>query len=522
MASRTKPEEAAAEPAKRQIYAEFSPSEMRGEEPTFARTVGFTGMVFAILGGMFVFVNLVRGRPTPTWTVVAFGLGLALMLYHAARDGDQQVRRTYGAFGVLWLLLAGLFAVIPGGPERVTGHYFLPYGAFSLLAGLLFLMPFARHETDATWRGWVLAGIAAVGAALSAGSFVAGIVHPPFMVGPGIVLNLLGLAFLSVYVGEARAAEGRGFQVAVGMGILGAAVILYVLGRTIIPDVFGMTGVRPFLVPTGLLLLGAGLLHAAVSVGFWSENDLVVMTRRELASYFYSPIAYLVMLGFAVVGWFNYWYFVSVLAQSTLRFGGMDEPIVEAFILQWWPVISIIFVVPAVTMRLFSEEKRTGTLEMLLTAPVSEWSVVLGKFLAAWVFFLLLWVPWGLYLIALRVEGGSPFDYLPLLSFFLVLAVSGASFVALGLFFSSLTRNQIIAAVLTFGVLLAYVLFFFLPRFEGVGEFWRAVFTRLSFINLWLEALSGRLMIRDVVLHLSLAFFWLFLTVKVLESRKWK
>ena len=90
------------------------------------------------------------------------------------------------------------------------------------------------------------------------------------------------------------------------------------------------------------------------------------------------------------------------------------------------------FLVPALTMRLLSEEKRTGTLEVLLTAPVNEAAVVLSKFLACWLFFMLCWVPTGLYLIALRVEGGQPFDYRPLLSFYLAVGASGAAFIAIG------------------------------------------------------------------------------------------
>ncbi|HTK77576.1 MAG TPA: hypothetical protein VL371_20085, partial [Gemmataceae bacterium] len=155
-----------------------------------------------------------------------------------------------------------------------------------------------------------------------------------------------------------------------------------------------------------------------------------------------------------------------------------------------------------------------------LTAPLGEVSVVLSKFFAALIYYLLLWVPWGLFLIELRVDGGKPFDYLPLLSFYGALVCSGAAFVAMGLFFSSLTRNQIIAAVMTFMGMMFLLIFFLLERLN-VGPTLAALFKQLSFIDLWITSLGGKLYIRDVVLQLSVAAFWLYLTVKVLEARKW-
>src|SRR5260370_40137114 len=100
------------------------------------------------------------------------------------------------------------------------------------------------------------------------------------------------------------------------------------------------------------------------------------------------------------------------------------EPIVQHYVFGFIPVVLLIFMVPILTMRLLSEEKRTGTLEVLLTVPVNETTVVMSKFLAALIFFLLAWLPWGLFLIALRIQDGKPFDFLPLLSFLLALTFS--------------------------------------------------------------------------------------------------
>jgi len=191
------------------------------------------------------------------------------------------------------------------------------------------------------------------------------------------------------------------------------------------------------------------------------------------------------------------------------------------------PVICATFVVPILTMRLLSEEKRTGTLEVLLTAPVSETTVVLSKFFASLVFFLIAWAPWALCLVALRVMGGEEFDTRPVLSFFVALAFTGAGFLSMGLFFSSLTRNQIAAAVLTFMGMLGWLGVFLINRAvpevlpNGAVNPWKAVLTHFSYVDLWFSAALGTLAPRYLFFHLSLTIFWLFLTVKVIEARKW-
>ena len=117
-----------------------------------------------------------------------------------------------------------------------------------------------------------------------------------------------------------------------------------------------------------------------------------------------------------------------------------------------------------------------------------------------------------------------PFDYRPLLSFYVCLMAQGLAFVGMGLFFSTLTRNQIIAAVLTF-VGMMFFLLCYIFRIQqtstGVPSFFQTALARLSFFHMWQESLAGRLPLRDVLLFSSLGLFWLFLSVKVLETRKW-
>jgi ABC-type transport system involved in multi-copper enzyme maturation permease subunit len=292
---------------------------------------------------------------------------------------------------------------------------------------------------------------------------------------------------------------------------------LVALGRSIAPVI--SSSVPKYFLPSGLLLMAAGAGFALTALALVSDNRLIVLTRRELASYFYSPIAYIVLLGLTAVGWWTYFNFSGRLFLLADRSSPIQEPIVRNFFIDFFPVMSVIFVVPIITMKLLSEERRSGTLEVLLTAPVGEFQVVFSKFLAGLLYYLFLWVPWGLFLVALRVEGGREFDYRPLLSFGVVLISTGAAFIAMGVFFSALTRNQIIAAVLTFvGMMLLLGLYFIQDR---VSPQWQAVLSQIGFVDLWIESLSGKLFLRSIIAQISVAVFWLFLAMKALEARKW-
>ncbi|QEL15523.1 ABC transporter permease [Limnoglobus roseus] len=312
----------------------------------------------------------------------------------------------------------------------------------------------------------------------------------------------------------------RGGLALLGLGFAGVFVAASV-------NTFALPSPKPFLVPHGLLLGGLGLVYLAFSLGLVSDSPLIAMTRRELASYFYSPIAYVVLLGMAVIEFIGYWLFLGVI----LRAGPtgprpFPEPVLQAFVPgTFLGPIAVVFLIPALTMRLFSEERRSGTMEVLITAPVSEWTIVLSKFLGSWFFYMLTWLPMGLYLLGLRFEGGQAFDYRPLLGLYIAIGVCGMGFVAMGLFFSSLTKNQIIAAVLTFMAMLLMLSLYWYTYFTRVGEgAIRELLNALSIASYWStweQAASGQLMVRDLVLHGSLAVFWLFLTVKSLESRKW-
>jgi ABC-type transport system involved in multi-copper enzyme maturation permease subunit len=215
--------------------------------------------------------------------------------------------------------------------------------------------------------------------------------------------------------------------------------------------------------------------------------------------------------------------FIQMLLPDVMgRRGTVIEPIVREYVWSWIPIFANMLLVPLLTMRLLSEERRSGTLEVLLTAPVDEAQVVLSKFFAAVIMYLVAWLPFSLLLTALPLGGGPPFDYRPLLSFFVGLLVTGAGFVGMGLFFSSLTRNQIAAAVLSFagmmGLTAVYVVRHNFVTPEGG---WDVFWGHMSYLDVWTGTLEGKVIVRNLLFFLSMAILWPFLTVKVLEARKW-
>ena len=181
------------------------------------------------------------------------------------------------------------------------------------------------------------------------------------------------------------------------------------------------------------------------------------LLRRELAAYFLGPMAFLILLGFQVIAWLNFWELVEGLSSPKVSLSNRFDPM-NMYITGSTPFwIALVVAVPALTMRLLAEERRSGTIETLLTVPVTETEVVVSKWLAGVVMYYALLLPFLLYLPFLYYQGKLHFDLGPLASLMIGLTTVGMMFVAIGLFFSALTRNQIIAAIWTFVVLFLIV-----------------------------------------------------------------
>ncbi len=516
---------------------EMAPSLTQDTAPLFSRWVGACGLALVVLGGVSLGVYA-TGRTSiigpMLGTFFIFG-GLGGLLFHAANDAELQVRRAYMLFGGLWLALGAVLSLVPykvaGAEAASVGGLFLPYGLFALTLGLLFTMAFVRNETDVKTRDLAVLAVGAIGAVLAVTGFLGSSIENRFVIPYGIVLIPLGFVFLWAFISMRGIVDDLGYKAALAVGALGLVFFLLALGRSTLPPLLERLhwlspGTPPYTMPNGLLLMGGGLLYILLAAAYVSDRQIVVLTRRELGSLFFSPLAYFVLLAYTVLGAYIFLQFVLGFLWPIDVPPGMPpparpEPIVARYIISWFPVISVLMLVPVLTMRLFSEEHRTGTLEMMLTAPVEETVVVASKFLAALVLFLAVWVPWGLYLVALRVEGGTPFDYRPVVGFAVALLFSGAAFVSMGVFFSSLTKNQLAAAVFTFVFMFALFLIYFVKGFLPEDSAWQPILSHTSFVELWDNALRGKLAPRDLVLYLSATFFWLFLTVKVLDARKW-
>jgi ABC-2 type transport system permease protein len=501
---------------------EVAPSVVREDEPGFARTLGMCGAALVIFGGMALAFNAAGKavRVSPGWATFTLAVGLVGLMLHAAFERDLQIRRIYLGFGVLALAVGAFLCVLP---YPVKGGQFAP-GAGCMTLALFFLLATHHNETDPWARnvlGLVLGG---AGAVLAAVGLFGGSLTVNFLLPYGLFLALLGLLYAASFVVVRGTQDDLAYWAGVAAGAGGALVFLVALVRSVLPALAhraaaGAAG--QFLIPQGLLLMLLGVLYVAVALGLCSDRHLVTMTRRELGAFFYSPVAYFVLLGFTLAAWINFDYFIRILNSARM---GVPEPIVQYYVITFWPVLSVLVAVPLLTMRLLSEEQRTGTLEVLLTAPVGETTVVLSKFLAAFIMFMTVCVPFGVLLIALRVVGGQPFDYLPLLAFLVVLAATGAGFVGIGLFFSSLTRNQIASAVLTFAILLVLTFPYFLLRPLSGAEregTWGTFLRHVSYLDAWETALGGRLPIQLLLFYGAVALFFLFVTVKKLEARKW-
>jgi ABC-2 type transport system permease protein len=231
---------------------------------------------------------------------------------------------------------------------------------------------------------------------------------------------------------------------------------------------------------------------------------------KELKSYFVSPIAYVIIAFWLVTTGL---FFTLILGYS--RTTSLQELFGTVTVL-------LLLIAPALTMRLLSEEQRTGTLELLMTAPIRDWEVVLGKFLAAVILFVSMMALTILYPLMLTAFGGQP-DWGPIFSGYLGLLLFGATFLAVGLFASSLSDNQMVAAVVAFAILLVLWMMGQIGGSIGLG----------GDAATWLQALSvtdhfnnsfprGVIDLTDVLFFLLLIGVMLWTTIQVMEARRWR
>ncbi|MEW5902200.1 MAG: ABC transporter permease subunit [Acidobacteriota bacterium] len=249
------------------------------------------------------------------------------------------------------------------------------------------------------------------------------------------------------------------------------------------------------------------------------------IAKKEIKTYFSSPIAYVVIAVFLLlVGFFFYsavWWFNSQaiqMAQNPYYAQQMNiNQMVYAPLFHNMSII-LLLMLPLLTMRLFSEEKKIGTDELLFTSPLNIGQIILGKYLAALVVLAAMLGLTGL-LSIFAFAYGNP-EVPQILAGYLGLFLMGAAFIAVGIFFSSLTENQIVSAITTFGALLLFWILNW-ASYSASGM-WKDVLNYLSIFQHFDDMTKGILDTTDIVYYLSFAFFGLFLTHSIVQSRRWR
>lgn len=240
-------------------------------------------------------------------------------------------------------------------------------------------------------------------------------------------------------------------------------------------------------------------------------KNIAAIVVKELHTYFVSPIAYFVLFIFTAVSGF-------LFSMILLNFSAYQQSSM-AVIQVLFNNISVIllFFTPALTMRLFAEEKKTGTIELLMTSPLKDTEVVLGKFLSSWIMLVIMLILTLLFPL-LTAQFGDP-DIGPILSGYLGLVLLGSALLAVGVMISSMTKNQIVAALTSFGLLLSlWIIGFLSSRGGKVGDF----LGYLSLTQHFEDFSRGTVSLKHAVYYLSFTIVCLFLTVKSVESSKWR
>jgi ABC-2 type transport system permease protein len=259
-------------------------------------------------------------------------------------------------------------------------------------------------------------------------------------------------------------------------------------------------------------------------------RNYFAIVEKELKSYFFSPLAYVVLALFMLVVGAVFYLYVVAFEDASMRsmmyaqqYRQMPQPLnVNMMAIRpmfnYIAIIGLILLLPALTMRLFAEEKRQGTMELLATSPLTNWQITLGKFTSAWLFFLAMLLVSGL-LISLLFFFGNP-EILPILSGYLGLWLLGGCLISAGLLCSALTENQIIALISAFTVNLFLLTLGWLSNFTGptLSKF----LSNLSPLEHFDDFTKGIIDSGHITFYLTFIFGGIFLTFVAIESARWR
>jgi ABC-2 type transport system permease protein len=253
-------------------------------------------------------------------------------------------------------------------------------------------------------------------------------------------------------------------------------------------------------------------------------RNVWIICRKELGSYFVSPIAYLLLTMFGLIFGYFFWtalgFFVVEGMEMQMRGQNFPMNLNEQIIRPLLSNVSVIglFFIPMITMRLFAEEKRTGTIELLATSPVRDLEIILGKWLASVVLYscLLLFTAVNF---AFLFRYGNP-DWKPLVIGYLGLLLQAGALLAIGTFISTLTKNQIIAGAATFGVCIMLWVIGWAGEYETAS--WAHVLAYMSVVTHFESFARGVLASKDATFYAAIIFLGLFFTARSMESLRWR
>jgi ABC-2 type transport system permease protein len=236
-------------------------------------------------------------------------------------------------------------------------------------------------------------------------------------------------------------------------------------------------------------------------------NNILTISKKELKSYFLSPVAYIVIIGFLLAAGFLFTKDLFLMGVVSIRF--LFESI--------WFLLLFVFIIPAITMGTFSEEKRSGTMELLLTKPITDTQLMAGKFLASLIFAVLIIVPTIVYVISLKYLGAI--DLGPVVSMYLGFILLFAFLVSIGIFTSSLTQYQVISFIISFLIMAVFFMLYVFTKYIPLLSV-----PIIDYFNPFVHMdnmFRGIIDSRDVIYFISGTIIFLILTKLSIESRKW-
>ncbi len=241
-----------------------------------------------------------------------------------------------------------------------------------------------------------------------------------------------------------------------------------------------------------------------------------LITVQEIKGFFNSIMGYIILTMFLLIYGFVFWFLVNAFSNPQNTF---NEPFSNFFFGTFYYWFILIIVPPLLTMRSIAEERKSGTLELILTAPVSETQLVIAKFTASFIFYIFMWSTTLFYFYLIGAH--TQLEWTRILIGYLGTFLVGSVFISIGIFSSAISKNQIVAAIISFGMgLLIFSLSFisYFIDFQRLKSF-------LDYINIMesmMKFAQGILDTRPIVYFISLSVFFLFLSVKMLDSQRWR